>query len=46
VWCHDGVSSGPSDEIIAAATGELKEILQPSHNYGGQYDAMQQQSKL
>ena len=47
VWCHDGVSSGPSDAIIAAASGELKEILQPNHNYGGQYDAVQQQqSKL
>jgi hypothetical protein len=37
VWQTEAGSSGPSLEVIEAADGELKEILSPSHNYGGQY---------
>ena len=32
---------GPSAEVVAAAEGELKEILCRSHNYSGQYDALE-----
>ena len=41
VWKTDAGSSGPSAEVVAEAEGELKEILSRSHNYSGQYDALE-----
>ena len=41
VWKTDAGSSGPSAEVVASAEGELKEILSRSHNYSGQYDALE-----
>ena len=35
------VGSGPDERIVEAASGELQEILQRPHAYGGQYDAIQ-----
>ena len=45
VWSTPAGSSAPSEEVVAGASGELKEILQPRHHYGGQYDMIQQQKK-
>lgn len=40
VWNMGG--DGSADyEVVAAAEGELKEILHNSHAYSGQYDALQ-----
>ena len=41
VWKTEAGSSGPSAEGVAEAEGELKEILSRSHNYTGQYDALE-----
>jgi hypothetical protein len=38
VWKTPAGDSGPSQEVIDAAEGVLKDILAPDHNYGGQYD--------
>lgn len=40
VWNNGGDGSADA-EVVAAAEGELKEILLRSHAYGGQYDALQ-----
>ena len=44
VWRTAAGTSAPSRQVLDAATGELSEILQPSHHYGGQYAMVQ--SKL
>ena len=39
-WMRTWVGSGPEEHIVEAASGELQEILQRPHAYGGQYDAI------
>ena len=39
VWKTEAGDSGPSPAVVGAAEGVLLEILAPTHNYAGQYDA-------